>query len=806
MKPASEPTSSLWIGERREISKERVTLPLGALLRHAMALGSSGSGKTVLCKSIVEEVVRSGVPAICIDPQGDLCSLAAEADPEKLAAKGIDPALAQEFRKRAEVVVFTPASQKGIPLCADPVERGVMDLDPADRTQVLGRTATMVTSLLGYDPESDDGGGLIAVLDTVLSECAERGAALSSLGELAARLGELERQGFGDLERLLEGKKIRVACQRLARLEVGARRLMFHDGLPIDIPTLLGKAGTPGSTPGKTRISVIYLNTLGSQDDKDFFVAALVNRLYSYMLAHPSSSPQALFYIDEVAPFVPPVRKPACKEALMLLFKQARKYGVCCLMATQNPGDVDYKAMAQFGTWALGRMTTRQDLKKVEPTVKSLAPVGCEALLESLPGLDPGQFIVLSPDSFEAPVPLAGRWLYSRHETWDEQRVTDHSEAQRSRFLKAAAPPPATKEPPASGKERPLAKELSAKQEPVSTKKAASPKRSDLDEVASDKEPEAGDSLPVEQVESEISATYPRKAASAKTTPSKAASAKTAPSKAPKGKSSHSAKSESEDFAQILAQEAFMAVVDFAERAGVSEAKARNVLKNLVSGGQAKTYKDGRTQRYFSVAEGGRPDLDLGRKVLVAAARIDPEAAYRLGQSLARSGVLGLGQAETFERAELRHHPLYKLDFEERVARDVFSRFLGSTHDLRIGSIYLHPTTLDILVLAPQGLFFSDRPAEHASAISDLDGVTHPLEATPGALNLDEESWRQRRDVDAVKQSFRERFSAQPGLVTPLFVPLWRIVLRTGQGSGYRLVTLDGILGKPVDWPVSPSE
>src|SRR5207302_1100172 len=83
----------------------------------------------------------------------------------------------------------------------------------------------------------------------------------------------------------------------------------------------------------------IYLNTLGSEREKQFFVGQLAQAVYRWMLRHPSPTPQALFYIDEVAPYLPPVRKPVCKDALALLFRQARKYGVCCLAATQSPGD-----------------------------------------------------------------------------------------------------------------------------------------------------------------------------------------------------------------------------------------------------------------------------------------------------------------------------------------------------------------------------------------------------------------------------------------------------------------------------------
>ncbi|MEQ9650454.1 MAG: DUF853 family protein, partial [Sandaracinaceae bacterium] len=399
---------------------QTVSLPVDALLRHVMALGASGSGKTVFCKVVAEEALLAGLPTICVDPQGDLCSLAAGTlDDAELEARGVDPELAARFRALAEVVIFTPGARVGVPLCADPVDPSLGALPTTERAHAVSRTAAVVVGLLGFDLDSDDGAGLAAVLDRALTTLIEAGAPLS-LAALADHLHEAEQAGFDAYARLLDVRKLRTANQRLARLDVGARRLLFHDGLPLDVDALL----TP-SEPGNVRVAVIFLNTLHAQEDKDFFVAALVDRLYAWMLAHPSAAPQLLFYIDEVAPFVPPVRKPACKEGLTMLFKQARKYGVCCVMATQNPGDVDYRAMAQFGTWALGRLTTRQDLKKIEPTLKSLAPDRSDALMEKLPSLEPGQLIVISPDRFDAPVELQTRWLLTRHETWNETKITE---------------------------------------------------------------------------------------------------------------------------------------------------------------------------------------------------------------------------------------------------------------------------------------------------------------------------------------------------------------------------------------------
>ena len=125
---------------RSRTSDETLALPARALLRHMMALGSSGSGKTVLSKVVVEEIVRAGVPALCLDPQGDLCSLALVAeDPDALAARGVDPALAREFAERCEVVIFTPASKKGVALGADPLAAALAGKDvqqaPIDEEQ-----------------------------------------------------------------------------------------------------------------------------------------------------------------------------------------------------------------------------------------------------------------------------------------------------------------------------------------------------------------------------------------------------------------------------------------------------------------------------------------------------------------------------------------------------------------------------------------------------------------------------------------------------------------------------------------------
>jgi hypothetical protein len=738
---------SLQLGTRRD-GGAPVELPVRALLRHVIALGSSGSGKTVFCKVVVEEAVRQGIPVIAIDPQGDLASLAlgSPADAE-LVAQGGDAAIARELRDRMDVVVFTPASQKGVPLCADPVDGGLAELPPDERAHAISRTASRIAALLGYDLDSDEGGGVLAVLDRCIAELIDAGHPADSLAAVIEHLAQLDDPGLERYARYLDPKRIRAAIRRAARLDVGARRMLFHDGVPIDIDVLLGRTGVPPPA-GKTRVSVIYLNTLHAQEDKDFIVAAIADRLYSWMLRNPSATPQALFYIDEIAPFIPPVRKPSCKEDLELVFKQARKYGIGCLIATQNPGDVDYKSLSQFGTWAIGRLATRQDLKKVEPALRAVAGATTDAVVDELPGLKPGNLVVVSPDHYEQPRALATRRLATLHETLDETMI---ERLARERWHEPFAKLHVTRAPEPS--ETPLPPPPN-KPAPASNARPARPsKPSAAHEVRA--VPAASDSAVIDRV------------------------------------------------AAALASKVTMTTDEVAQKAGVSAAKARAALKALVAAGQAGTFREERVVKYWSPASGARPDLGMKARVTAVHPLIDRGVAEQIAHTLLRTKVLGfIGENETFTDAQLVYRLVYRVMFEEQVKKSLLSRMVGPTHEQRLGSVYLHPRTLGVLVFTTEGglRFPSDLPP-HASDVKDLDGVVQLGEVRPGDIAFDEQDWRLRREPAEAKQHVRRLFGARPSSVVPLFVPLWKLILAREAGASYRVVMIDGIVGQIAEWP-----
>jgi hypothetical protein len=594
---------------------------------------------------------------------------------------------------------------------------------------------------------------LVAVFDQGLTLLYERGRFPGSLAEFAEywlHFSDADRPIYA---RYLDERRLEQACRRLARLDVGAKRLLFHDGVPLTMDLLLGR--DESALEGKTRISVIYLNTLSSQEDKEFFVATLARKLYFWMLSNPSNVPQLLFYIDEVAPFIPPVRNPACKRTLAMLFKQARKYGVCCLMATQNPADVDYKAMAQFGTWALGRMTTAQDLKKVRPTIKSLQPDQVDLLMEHLPAQQPGQLLLLSPDLARRAVPIRTRRLYTRHETMDEQAVEELADRRwRSRFLLRDM---------RGHSQSSLAPQIEHNGPPEHQSEVGGVARTHRKPAA-----DRGDALPSAFLD-ERAVPDPQQIQQAK----------------------------------VLSRASSMSVSEFAVRAKIPEAVARRALKKLVDIKLAREFRAGRATRYWAVETGLRPDLGLIEPVPAFAPVIQADQAARIGNTLRRRLIQRLvGPPEEVVECNLVYRPLVRIRYQQRVGRALWKRAFGHSElENLIRHTYLNPSTLQIIAYDPVfGLRAHEQargiPKEHVSELEDLS----PLEQKrPGEITLDDQDWQQHKSDAEIQERFTVVFAGEIDTQELVLFPIWELHKRRIGAEGRRLAYIDALGGKRVD-------
>jgi hypothetical protein len=362
------------------------------LVTHAVIVGMTGSGKTGLGISLIEEAAMDGVPVLAIDPKGDLGNLLLTfpnlapkdfqpwVDPDEASRRGVSvEAMAEQeaaswkkgleawdqdagriarLRANAEFAIYTPGSRAGRPVSilesfAAPSES---EREDAERmAEAVTTTATSLLTLLGIDADPVQSREHI-LLSAILNDAWCKGENL----DLAALIHRIQqppftRVGVLDLEAFCPEKDRFALAMRVNGLLAAPSFALWLEGEPLDVATLL-------YTPeGKPRVAIVSVAHLSDQE-RMFFITLLLNRVVSWMRAQSgTSSLRAMLYLDEVAGYMPPVANPPSKQALLLLMKQARAFGLGVVLATQNPIDIDYKGLSNAGTWFLGRLQTERD-------------------------------------------------------------------------------------------------------------------------------------------------------------------------------------------------------------------------------------------------------------------------------------------------------------------------------------------------------------------------------------------------------------------------------------------------------------
>src|SRR6266704_3598346 len=408
---------SLQLGTDPE-AKTPVELPEDALLRHVVILGATGAGKTVLAKAFLEEAVRAGVPVIAVDPQGDLASLALPHTDASAKEHPTDPEVVEEYWSRAAVSILTPGSTRGTPVGLNPLKSPPVAAAPEDLVVALDALAESLAGAMGYDPSGETGGRAKDVLFLTLQSCLKGGRWPR---DIAGLVKILEAEAPPDAAALQTKQERASLVRRAQSITVGAKGLLFTAGPALDVETMVRPA--PG---GRVPVSVVYTGGLRNPRERELVVATLCKDVVAWMTAKPLGDLRLVVYIDEVAGLCPPhPRNPPAKKFLSLLFRQARKYGVGVIVATQNVTDLDYKALGQASTWALGRLMAKQDLDRVRHVVASVHAGPVEKVLAAIPALRAGEFILLSPDNLRSAQRLAVRGLATRHEVIPEEKFRE---------------------------------------------------------------------------------------------------------------------------------------------------------------------------------------------------------------------------------------------------------------------------------------------------------------------------------------------------------------------------------------------
>nr|WP_246417889.1 DUF87 domain-containing protein [Haloferula luteola] len=399
--PSFEKLGSFYLGKTYDLetaapTEEQVLYDSKDLVTHGVVLGMTGSGKTGLCMALLEEAAIDHIPAIVIDPKGDIANLlltfphlAAEdfrpwineddaarkgMSPDDFAAKtaaqwkqgladwGQSPERIQNLRDAVDVNIFTPGSQAGIPvsilasLAAPPMEI-------VEESELFGEriesTVASLLSLVGVDADPIQSPEAILLANLFGHEW--RAGRDLSLENLIRHLQKppFDKVGVIDLESFISSKDRQSLALKFNNLLASPGFQTWLEGPPLDIAKML-------HTPeGKPRISIFSIAHL-SDSERMFFVSLLLNQMLGWMRAQKgTTSLRALLYMDEIYGYLPPTANPPSKKPMMTLLKQARAFGVGCLLATQNPVDLDYKALSNIGTWFLGRLQTERDKLRV---------------------------------------------------------------------------------------------------------------------------------------------------------------------------------------------------------------------------------------------------------------------------------------------------------------------------------------------------------------------------------------------------------------------------------------------------------
>lgn len=455
------------------------------LTTHAVCVGMTGSGKTGLGIGLLEEAAIDGIPALVIDPKGDMGNLmltfpelkAADFQPwidqesamrkgktvpefakdtaetwrKGLAEWGQEAERIARFKQAAEVSIYTPGGTAGIPLRilrSFAAPSGLLANDPDGLRDRVQSTVSGLLALLGIDADPIRSREHILLANILILAWIEgRSLDIASLIQ-EIQTPPFDQVGVFDLEAFYSSQDRLELAIRLNNLLASPGFSTWMEGAPLEIGSLL-------FTPqGKPRIAILSIAHL-SDSERMFFVTLLLNELVAWMRTQPgTTSLRALLYMDEIFGYFPPTAVPPSKKPMLTLLKQARAYGLGVVLATQNPVDLDYKGLSNAGTWFIGRLQTERDKQRVLDGLEGASQSSGAAFDRSeidrtLSGLGKRVFLMHNVHE-DRPVLFQTRWVlsYLRGPLTRSQIQTlmaDAKEKEQPSLLEAQpAPPPAT--------------------------------------------------------------------------------------------------------------------------------------------------------------------------------------------------------------------------------------------------------------------------------------------------------------------------------------------------------------------------
>jgi hypothetical protein len=390
---------------KQTVTGKEITYDPADLTTHAVVTGMTGSGKTGLCIVLLEEAALQGIPAIIIDPKGDLTNLLLhfpnlapqdfqpwiDADIARRSGKSLEQVssdastswreglkewgIPQErilaLKNAAQFAIFTPGSDAGIPVSVLS-SLAAPEISWQENREVLREkitsTVTALLGLVGYTDIDPLRSREHILLANIFEAAWSRGKDVE-LAELIlqTQTPPFEKLGAFPVETFFPAKDRMELAMVLNNILAAPAFETWREGQSLNIGSMLY------TSDGRPRHNIFYLAHL-SDPERMFFVTLLLSAVETWMRTQSgSSSLRALLYMDEIYGYLPPSRNPPSKQPLLRMLKSGRAFGLGLLLATQNPVDVDYKALSNAGTWFIGKLQTEQDKNRLLDGLESAA-------------------------------------------------------------------------------------------------------------------------------------------------------------------------------------------------------------------------------------------------------------------------------------------------------------------------------------------------------------------------------------------------------------------------------------------------
>ena len=452
--PFIEAPTTFYLGRRYDPQQDRMTNDViyydsRDLTTHAVVLGMTGSGKTGLCINLLEEAILDNIPAIVVDPKGDITNLllnfpdlrpedfapwvnvddarragvdvpqyaadVAHQWREGLSGWGLVPDRMRWLKYAARYSIYTPGSDAGLPVSILASLRAPREGWAGNEEALREKINGIVTALLALigrsaQPVQDKEHVLIA---NIFEYAWQRGQDLS-LEDIILQVQRppFNKLGVFPLDDYISERNRQKLAMELNNIVAAPSFQSWINGDPMDIHNLLY------TKDGRPRVSIFYIAHL-SESERQFIITLLLENMLGWMRTlSGTTSLRALLYIDEMFGYFPPYpRNPPTKEPLLRLLKQARAFGLGMILATQNPGDLDYKGLSNAGTWFIGRLQSENDVEKVVTGLQTMATTGSQMNLREvgrmIAYIKPRVFVMHNVHDNSGPVMVHTRWAMS---------------------------------------------------------------------------------------------------------------------------------------------------------------------------------------------------------------------------------------------------------------------------------------------------------------------------------------------------------------------------------------------------------